>query len=305
MKNIKIKNLSKIRIAMLAISVLLLNSCLKDKGPVEDFSKSPALVGFQFKGSAATPMVTSVLPLADAVVNVEVTLSASSLTLSNTVTATVAADQASLDAYNSANGTSYTLAPTADYTIDGGGAVTISPGQQIVNMVVHVNSNIMDFTVSPAFAFKITAATGATIATNLNVIIMPLKLRNLYEGSYNVTGYFVHPAAPRSIGLTKYLSTVTAIRSESFLGDLGNLIDFDVDGSNNLVNMTSDIGFPNGFITGVDNAVGDPNYPGPPYVYTTYNNTYDPANHTFWMHYGYRGAYPAFSREVYEKWVLQ
>jgi hypothetical protein len=52
--------------------------------------------------------------------------------------------------------------------------------------------------------------------------------------------------------------------------------------------------------------VGDPNYPGPPFVNTTYNNTYDPVNHIFWLHYGYNGTPPyAFSREIYEKWVLQ
>ena len=59
MKNIK--TLGKIHIAMLAISVLFLDSCLKDKGPVEDFSQSPALVGFQYGGSAAQTFSAGIL----------------------------------------------------------------------------------------------------------------------------------------------------------------------------------------------------------------------------------------------------
>jgi len=290
------------------MTLLALGSCLKDTGPVQDYSQSPALVSFQYKGFSATPMVTSLLPGNDDVVNVEVALNVPSITLGSTVTATVAADQASLDAYNSANRTAYTLVPSAAYTIDGNGTVTIPSGKNLVNMVMHVDETQVDFNTDPAFAFKITGASGAKIASNLSVIIMPAKLRNPYEGNYNVTGYFVHPAAPRAIGLTKSLATVTAVRSEGAVGDLGSLFQFDVDPSNNLINFvnsTADLKPTFGSINGVDNAVGDPNYPGPPYVHTTYNNTYDPANHTFWMHYGYNGSLPAITREIYEQWVLQ
>jgi hypothetical protein len=44
-----------------------------------------------------------------------------------------------------------------------------------------------------------------------------------------------------------------------------------------------------------------------PYVKTTYNNTYDPATQTFWMHYGYRAGVlvdqTGYTRQAYEKWV--
>ena len=308
MKNSISNKFGRIRIVCMTIGVLSLASCMKNNGPVEDFSKSPAVVGFQYKGSSAVPMITSVLLQPDAAVNVELTLSAASLTLDRNVAVTVAADQASLDAYNSANGTSYTLVPSSNYTIDGGGTVSIAAGKQIVPMVIHLNSTALDFSTDPALAFKITNADGATVASNLNVIILPLKLRNAYEGTYTVTGYFVHPAAPRPLAATKTLSTISPIRSEGQVGDLGGfLFDFDVDGSNNLVNWAAagSTSPASGFINGVDNATGDANYPGPPYVNTTYNNTYDPATHTFWMHYGYNGSNPAFSREVYEEWVLQ
>ncbi|MFI5155237.1 MAG: DUF1735 domain-containing protein [Chitinophagales bacterium] len=308
MKNSKTFNFKRIKIAGTAMALLALGSCLKDTGPVQDFTQSPALVSFQYKGVNAVPMVTSLLPGTDDIVNVEVSMNVPSITLGSNVTVTVAADQASLDAYNSDNGTAYTLVPSAAYTIDGSGTVSIAAGKNLTSMVMHVDQTQIDFNTNPAFAFKITGASGAKIATNLNVIIMPAKLRNTYEGNYAVTGYFVHPAAPRPINLTKSMSTVSTTTSESAVGDLGSLFQFDVDASNNLINfVNSSADLPAQFasINGVDNAIGDPNYPGPPYVHTTYNNTYDPANHTFWMHYGYRGAAPALSREIYEEWVLQ
>ncbi len=308
MKNMQMIKNGKIYFALLALSVLSFSSCLKDTGPVQDFGKSSALVGFQFTGNSAQPMTASILPGSDDSVGLEVTLSVASVTLNKEVTVTITPDEASLTAYNAVNSTTYTMLDAAAYTYPAGGKITIKAGQQIVPFVLHINETLIDFSTDPALAFKITDAQGLTIATNLNVIIVPIKLKNQFEGSYTVTGYFVHPAAPRSLNATKTLSTVSAIRSEGQVGDLGGAtFQFDVDGSNNVVNWlaTGTTSPASGFINGVDNATGDPNYPGAPFVHTTYNNTYDPATHTFWLHYGYNGSNPAFSREIYEKWVLQ
>jgi hypothetical protein len=294
--------------ALLVLAISSLSSCLKNTGPVEDFSQSPALVSFQYTGDQAHALVTSILPGTSDSVGVEVTLSTANLTLSSPVTVTLALDQAGLDAYNAANGTTYTMLDPADYTTPANMQVTIPAGQQIVPFVLHINESLIDFSTDPALAFKIASVTGgATIATNLSSIILPIKLRNPYEGTYAVTGYFVHPAAPRAINLTKSLATISAITSQGYVGDLGSTMTFDTDPVTNVVsNMVSTVNANKGFINGVDNAVGDPNYPGPPYVHTTYNNTYDPAAHTFWLHYGYNGTPPNnFTREIYEEWVLQ
>jgi hypothetical protein len=308
MKSKFLINSGVMQFVLAVLGMTLFNSCLKDNGPVQDFSQSPALVSFQFTGNSAEPLITSVLPGTSDSVGIEVTLSASSVYLGKAVIVTIAPYQAGLDSFNTANSTSYTLLPSAAYTIPTGGNLTISAGQQIVPFVVHVNESLIDFSTNPALAFRITNAQGATIATNLNVIILPLTLRNFYEGNYTVTGYFVHPASPRAINATKALTTISATRSEGQVGDLGgNLFDFDVNGSNMLVNWAAAgaTSPASGFINGTDNATGDPNYPGPPFVHTTYNNTYDPVNRIFWMHYGYNGSNPAFSREIYEKWVRQ
>jgi hypothetical protein len=313
MKIISLKN-SWLIASMMVLTAGSLSSCLKDKGPVQDFSKGPALVGFQYKGSASVDMITSILPSTDDSVGVEVTLSTVAGSQSTPVVATLALDPDSLAAYNAANGTSYTMLDPAAYTVPANSQVTIAPGQKIVPFVLHINETLVDFSTDPILIFKIVSATGATIATNLSVIVLPIKLRNPYEGSYTVIGYFFHPSSPRAITATKTLSTITSTRSEGQVGDLGgNTFQFDVDPTNNLI-LWAATGATNpasGFINGVDNAAGNTTYPAPgstpgaPFIHTTYNNTYDPATHTFWMHYGYNGANPAFSREIYEEWTLQ
>jgi hypothetical protein len=122
-----------------------------------------------------------------------------------------------------------------------------------------------------------------------------------------VTGYFNHPSGPRYEDLDKDVSTVSPVRSESTVGDLGALFQWDVSPTNTLVNFVNSDGslvpvFQS--ICCTDNANNNANFPGPPFTHTTYNNTYDPVNHIFWMHYGYNGS-PNSSREIYEEWVLQ
>jgi Domain of unknown function (DUF1735) len=311
MKNIKIKKYPVISIAFTAITIsLLFTACLKDKGPVQDFSQSPALVSFQYSGFSAAPFLTSIYGQPTDSFTIEVTLSVSSITLSTPVTATIAADDATLSDYNTANGTDYVQLSSDLYTLPNDGKVTISPGQQIVSFTVHFHGDQIDFDQNNALALKITDATGATVATNLNTAIFLISLRNPYEGNYNCTGYFVHPAAPRSIDQTGYIYTISLIRSKAPLGDLGGwyfAYDTNPNAPYNLSNWEPLDGVDaygptgSGFLS-TDNAVNDPNYPGPPYVSSTYNNTWDPATQTFWMHYGYNGSPGFYTREIYEEY---
>ena len=182
MKNIKIKKLGKIQIALLVISSLFFDSCLKNKGPVEDFSQSPALVGFQYGGSAAQTFTAGILGTPTDSFPVEVTLSVASITLKSAVTVTIAPDDASLTQYNSDNGTSYQQLPSNLYTLQNGGVVTINPGQQIVKLLIHFAGDQIDFSQPNALALKITKADGAIVATNLNTAIIVVQLKNPLEG---------------------------------------------------------------------------------------------------------------------------
>jgi hypothetical protein len=222
---------------------------------------------------------------------------------------TVALAPELVDAYNTDNGTSYVVPDPSMYAILNGGVATIKQGEH--TGYVQISFKPSDFLGgSWALGFRITTIdkSGYVISGNMSTGITSLVIKNEFEADYSVTGYFVHPSAPRAIGQTKHIATVSAIRCEGTVGDLGSPFDFDVDGTDNLVNWQAQ-GATNpasNFIpSGTDNAYGNATYPGPPYVSTTYNNTYERAAQTFWMHYGYNGTFPAYSREIYEKWVRQ
>jgi hypothetical protein len=189
MENIKIKQF-KIKAALTsAVIMVLFASCLKDKGPgTENYSHSPALVSFQYTGTSALPFTVALLGTPSDSFALEVTLSVASITLTTPVTATIAPDDASLADYNTANGTDYQMLSSDLYTLPNNGAVTISPGQQIVSIPIHFSGDKVDFSKNNGLALKITAASGAVVATNLNTAILLLKLKSIYEGNYSETG---------------------------------------------------------------------------------------------------------------------
>jgi hypothetical protein len=230
------------------------------------------------------------------------------------INVTVVAKPELVDDYNTANETDYSVPPDNMLTIlNPGGIVTIKKGEH--TGYLQAKFRINDYLgASWAAGYAITSIDkpGYVISGNLSTGIAAIVVKNPWDGDYTVTGYLSHPSAPRAIKMTKTINTVTAVTSETDLGDLGAsnyAFDFDVDGSNNLVNWVAKGATPpapgSGFIFGADNAAGNADFPAADFNHTQYNNTYDPATHTFWMHYGYNGAAPAFTREVYEKWVLK
>jgi len=284
--------------AVVTVAIIFFSSCLKDKGPVQDFSHSPALVGFQYTGNSAAPFSQSLLPQPNDSVRLEVTLSVASLTMSAAVTVTVAPDQATLDDYNNANSTSYTQITADIYTLQNGGKVTISPGQQIVSMTINFDGTKVDFTRTNALALKMTSAQGAIIATNLNTAIYLLKLRNIYEGNYVESGNrigYVGSTPGSGVAFTVPLSgtyllpTVTVTSVTAPLADLGGLtILLTIDPVTKIVTITDDPSNPSGFSgEGNDGAA----------------STYDPNAHTFDLHFKYlNGA--GNLRHIDEKLVL-
>lgn len=140
-----------------------------------------------------------------------------------------------------------------------------------------------------------------------------------YAGMYKSTGYVFHPIQPAQLNRKKTLIQVAPNRYQLDLGNLGlsnYYFQFEVDASNNLVNWsavgTTPAAPASGFMT-FDNPSGTayPTAPIPPgvdpYLHSTYNNTYDPVNKIFYLHYGYAtGSSTQFqyTRQIYEKLEL-
>lgn len=230
------------------------------------------------------------------------------------ITVNVALDPATLTDYNAANGTSYAVLDPAAYELTST-SVTIKKGERFAILPIRINPDKIDLNTPSAIPLKITDAGGTTVSANYNYIIYSIVGKNQYDGEYEVTGWFFHPAAGRELGASKSIFTVSVVRSEGSVGDLGSPFQFDVvDGK--VVNATSD-DFASFDLMTADNPGGvdysDPSNGGhvpgdAEFNKDIYNNTYDSTTKTFYFHYGYTNAaagasQSAFTRQIYEKWV--
>ncbi|HMH34534.1 MAG TPA: DUF1735 domain-containing protein [Puia sp.] len=281
-------NVRKIKIAFLAFCVFFLGSCLKDTGPVQDYSQTPALVGFQFKGGSAVPIVLPLLPLAGDSYDLEVTLSVPSVVLGKTVNVTVIADQDALAAYDP----TLEMLPADQYTIPNGGVVTIPAGKQIVPLSLKFDGTKIDFSKNNALAFRITDAQGLVIASNLNIAILKIVLKSEFEGNYTTDGKLTRFAGSTEgsgqvdqfdITGDVYFNTVTANSIDAALNIPGfSTVQMTlVINADNSVTITKSV---------LNPGVNIGNNPGKP-------STYDPVTKSFDIHGQYLNAANAL-REV-------
>jgi Domain of unknown function (DUF1735). len=286
-------------------------SCLKNGNNDIDLSTAGASVYLPLAASNSNRIVSfSFTGVPSATIPFYINL-ASPNTLTNNVTATLAIDSGYLNSYNTINSTSYQVMPDSDYTVLNGWDRTIPAGQRLDSMYVKFDFTKMNPTKSYIFPVTIKNASVSIEQWNHLMINFPV--------SYTVTGWFFHPSAGRVINITKNLSTINDIRVEGQIGDLGAVYPFQFDIINNiLTNWSSNAPLnSSGFMT--EDNPGSVDYSDPSngghlpgdalFNKTIYNNTYDPATKTFYMHYGYQNGASVdqngYSRQIYEKWVRQ
>jgi hypothetical protein len=237
------------------------------------------------------------------------------------ITVTLRINSAALTAYNTSASTSYLDLPTTLYTVSSP-TITIPKGSKTGSYILKIKTSSFDFTKSYALGITISSATAGTVSGNYGTGIFRIVAKNAYEASYTVTGWLFHPTAGRAINATKTLATAGAVTSTAAVGDLGGsnyYFNFDVSGStltNYAAAGVTPTGLNSGFFTSDQpgasatwgNSSGSADRPGTsPWLHSTYNNTYDAATKTFYMHYGYVASggsgQASWTRQVYEKWV--
>ena len=291
MKNNKLYKTGGLYLALVAMLAVFLTSCLKDNGPGSiDYSKSPALVGWQYTGSSAKPLVTKILGKAGDTASVEITLSLPAIKSSTPVTLTVVRDPAYETAYLAADTNSdgsakvHNRLPDADYTLADGGKVTINPGQQIVRL--HITFAGDQFDLSDGnfiLGLKLTNAQGAIIASNLSEVILKLTLKSIYEGTYSYKGFILR-------GTIGNNDPQLGGNFTGFSTSLGTISKYQVSFSPLWANDTSVGGIDDTYIT-VDpatNKVTMASSTNPALVNTSgYDNRYDPATKTFYISFNW------------------
>lgn len=306
------KNLSKI--FLLTFLAFSLNACLEDE-PITDYSEE-AIAPIILIPNGNWPSVVKANPVAldfkstAQIVDLYARVSWSK-PLDKAVTVTFQKDVTIIDAYNKAFGTNYVELAPAAFKLPGL-TVTIPAGTQEVKVPVEIFADKIDLSKNNMIAFRIADAGGQNVASNFRQIVIPVLVKNSFEASYKVTGYFFHPSAPRSINASKYMATVSATRCEGQVGDLGGWgFQFDVNGTN--VNNWSAAGStpaaPQSGFLAVDNP-GNIAFPVPlgTFTHANYPNTYDAGSKTFRFHYGYGGGSSGpngWTRQIVEAWVRQ
>jgi hypothetical protein len=319
------KKLNLIIAIFLTCAALNLSSCLKDDSHYIDFAGSPPTVELPLTAPGAVssgpfvpePYNISATPtLLPLIVNL-----ASPSTLKTAVTVTLALDTADLNAYNTANGTHYTLLPDTDYSVSGW-TVTIPAGQREVPLNISVKTASVDPAGSFVLPIKIVSA--SVTINQFNYILYNIGVKNAYDDNYTATGYVFHPSAPRAIAATYAVTTINAIRSQAPLADLagnGFYFQFDVVPNNTSVYTLANWGAADalyaapasGFMTednpGNVTFTGVPSQPGGAvYNSTIYNNTYNKSTKTFWMHFGYASGatdQSGYTRQFYMELVAK
>ncbi|SOD98712.1 BT_3987 domain-containing protein [Spirosoma fluviale] len=196
------------------------------------------------------------------------------------VTVTLSIDQATLDAYNTANETSYTLLPATLYQVSSLTA-TVKAGSRLAPINLSFFSGA-DKVPDPtayndaeyALPVKITSASNnVAVSSNFGTKIIVLKIKNQYDGDYRSVGTFNHPTAgTRTIDKNKTLSTINATTVQTEYADLGTAAQMWLGvNPDNTVTLT-----PKGTASAATVQFGV--------------NKYDPATHAFTLNYKYAGA---------------
>jgi len=304
---------------------IFLVSCLKDSGNNFANTASPAPNGVMFLNVNSAGYTTNVQTLG-AVSSSMATTFTFYVQLSSSNGAypatSVSIDTAAVNVfnYNNNNGTSLSILPDSAFTLVNKTA-TVDPATHLAAFQITLNATKVDLTQSYALGVSLLSASNSavTVASNTtySTKVILITIKNPYDATYACTGYFFHPTAPRAINKSVAISTITGITSQTDVGDLGGSgyqFNFDTDPvANTISNWSAQNATPvqpaSGFMT-KDNPAKIATYPGSTtgFVSSTYNNTYDPVNMIFWMHYGYgvgSTGQVGYTRQVYEQCVRQ
>lgn len=328
----------KILLGSALLAMTGLSSCLKDTAipPSDPLAGTNSVVAFIGTGDAVASLNSTnnlyaqyqsglVLNPDTAGFNLNVAYLGTGGGAPQDISVSLAVSASALTAFNTNQGSNYTLPPTDVYSFPA--TVTIPKGKDKVTVRVVIKGTASyDYSKSYALPMTISAANGVTVSTNMGTAIYSFIVKNEYDGNYTGSGYIFHPSSPRSFSATYALSTVSPTSSKFPFGDLASsnyyfsaTIPSAGGALTNYAAMGAmPAGVKSGFMTMDVPVVAGGSYagtfPGPEFPgsgswkHDTYNNTYDKSKKTFYVQVGYDASgngQLSFSRQMYAKFVKQ
>jgi hypothetical protein len=224
------KNKNILKWIVPVLCVVALSSCLKNKNEQPDFSATTPVVELPVnspKGDG-TPNSLEAAFTRNAVpsdYNIMVNYAAAEANATNIDVTLSNTDAAVLTRYNTANGTNFTIMPTNAYTVPT--VISIPAGQRKAEVPIKITTTALDPTVAYAIPFTITNASGVTISKNFTSLVLIVRLKNIYDGVYTVTGTMVDATnsaftgeASREYHLVTSSATSAALFAPDFNGGI-------------------------------------------------------------------------------------
>ncbi|KQS31263.1 hypothetical protein ASG33_13110 [Dyadobacter sp. Leaf189] len=205
------------------------------------------------------------------------------------ITVTLGVDTAAVTQYNNEQEEEYDVLESNLYTIPA--TVVIPKGQRTAQVVIKVKPSQFDFAKNYVLPIQIKSASTGVVSGNFGTILLAVKAKNIYDATYESTGYVYHPTAPRAVHADKHMETVSPTTVKVELGDLGGsgyFANVTVDPATNKVTITPAAGAAGAPYTQFNTGLPTPYMPAWANA-SKANNTYDPATKTFYLRYGYMG----------------
>jgi hypothetical protein len=316
---------SKIYLSLLAFGMLTQQSCLKDNpNNASPLSGTNNVVQFL---NSSIPTYNTIWPEYDNGLTIKNDTGSFPVNLSWTgaesktsrdITVTVALDTAALNNFNTANGSDFKMLPDGSYTFPSTAVIPKGSSKVQIRPIITTVPG-WDYSQTYALPLHIVSSSFGLVSSNYGTAIYTVVANNIFAGTYTSTGYLFHPTSPRDID-DDYTVTTTGMFENRFpFGDLGPngyyfALTTPASGGGAVTGYRA-MGAPAAPASGLmtaDNPGGTayPTAPTPPgsgdWIQSKYNNTYDAANKTYWLHVGYASGATGqsqYTRQLYMKMV--
>jgi hypothetical protein len=206
--------MKKLSFLILAFIALTLHSCLKERDQVLNPDNVNSVVEF---GSVVTPshaatdsfrvyaLSYNISPLD----TVELVINYAGYNAApKDIVVSLALNNQLLANYNKVKGTSYSLLPSAVYTLPS--SVTIKQGAKSTKLLIPIKVDQISLNGTFVLPLQITDASGETISRNFGSSIFIIAPKNKYDGQYEVTGTYIDLAAPVA-NTARYPKTINLV----------------------------------------------------------------------------------------------
>jgi hypothetical protein len=216
------KNKNILKWIVPVLCVVGLSSCLKNKNEQPDFSAATPVVEIPVQnpsGSGSTNTLGAYFATTEAPSDYFFYINyAASEANDRDITVTLRVDPTLITGYNTANGGSMKMLPTAAFTMPL--SVTIPAGQRRVQVPVKFVTTLLSANFTYGLPVTITDASGVTLSKNFTSVIVTVNVKNVYDGIFSYEGTVIRAgettglAGPTISGLTSNLVTVNADTTE-------------------------------------------------------------------------------------------